>query len=192
MSEPTIYEVAKEAGVSAATVSRAINGRDRISETTRQKVFDACAKLGFSASKTASMLRTGKTNRIALTVGNSLAGWFSSQLAEGVYSVLASQGYDLLSYRLANADQRRDFFSSMPVKRNADAVIISSFDISETERRTLEQRYASHRCQHHRAYGTARYDFHRRRRNYSNATNRSSARRTGTSQYRLYLQAARQ
>ena len=44
MSEPTIYEVAKEAGVSAATVSRAINGRDRISETTRQKVFDACAK----------------------------------------------------------------------------------------------------------------------------------------------------
>lgn len=110
MSEPTIYEVAKEAGVSAATVSRAINGRDRISETTRQKVFDACAKLGFSASKTASMLRTGKTNRIALTVGNSLAGWFSSQLAEGVYSVLASQGYDLLSYRLANADQRRDFF----------------------------------------------------------------------------------
>ena len=54
MSEPTIYEVAKEAGVSAATVSRAINGRDRISETTRQKVFDACAKLGFSASKTAS------------------------------------------------------------------------------------------------------------------------------------------
>ena len=139
MSEPTIYEVAKEAGVSAATVSRAINGRDRISETTRQKVFDACAKLGFSASKTASMLRTGKTNRIALTVGNSLAGWFSSQLAEGVYSVLASQGYDLLSYRLANADQRRDFFSSMPVKRNADAVIISSFDISETERRTLEQ-----------------------------------------------------
>ena len=39
MSEPTIYEVAKEAGVSAATVSRAINGRDRISETTRQKVF---------------------------------------------------------------------------------------------------------------------------------------------------------
>ena len=41
MSEPTIYEVAKEAGVSAATVSRAINGRDCISETTRQKVFDA-------------------------------------------------------------------------------------------------------------------------------------------------------
>ena len=78
MSEPTIYEVAKEAGVSAATVSRAINGRDRISETTRQKVFDACAKLGFSASKTASMLRTGKTNRIALTVGNSLAGWFTT------------------------------------------------------------------------------------------------------------------
>ena len=35
MSEPTIYEVAKEAGVSAATVSRAINGRDRRSETRR-------------------------------------------------------------------------------------------------------------------------------------------------------------
>ena len=138
MSEPTIYEVAKEAGVSAATVSRAINGRDRISETTRQKVLMHVLKLGFQHRKQPHAAN-GKTNRIALTVGNSLAGWFSSQLAEGVYSVLASQGYDLLSYRLANAGQRRDFFSSMPVKRNADAVIISSFDISETERRTLEQ-----------------------------------------------------
>ena len=51
MSEPTIYEVAKEAGVSAATVSRAINGRDRISETTRQKVFDAVQSWGFQHLK---------------------------------------------------------------------------------------------------------------------------------------------
>ncbi|MDU1050565.1 MAG: LacI family DNA-binding transcriptional regulator [Veillonella sp.] len=36
MSEPTIYEVAKEAGVSAATVSRAINGRDRIFQHQKQ------------------------------------------------------------------------------------------------------------------------------------------------------------
>ncbi|MBT1181830.1 LacI family DNA-binding transcriptional regulator [Bifidobacterium sp. CP2] len=138
MGEPTIYEVAKEAGVSAATVSRAINGRDRISEATRRKVFEACERLGFSVSRTASMLRTGKSNRIALTVGNSLAGWFSSELAEGVYSTLSAQGYDLLSYRLADAAQRRDFFASMPVKRNADAFIISSFDVTDDERQALE------------------------------------------------------
>ena len=51
MSEPTIYEVAKEAGVSAAPVSRAINGRDRISETTRQKVFVHVQSWGFQHRK---------------------------------------------------------------------------------------------------------------------------------------------
>ena len=137
MREPTIYDVAKEAGVSASTVSRALQGKNRVSDNTRAKVFEASARLGFTASKEASRLRSGKTGRIALIVGNHLSGWYSSELAEGVYSALCEEGYDLLSYRVADKKQRAEFFSSMPVKRNADAMIISSFALTDQEGQTL-------------------------------------------------------
>lgn len=137
MSEPTIYDVARTAGVSPSTVSRALQGKDRVSEKTRAKVFEASSRLGFTASKEASRLRSGKTRRIALILGNYLAGWYSSELSEGVYSALSLCGYDLLSYRVANMEQRERFFASMPVKRNADAVIISSFTLSDQEGQVL-------------------------------------------------------
>lgn len=137
MREPTIYDVAKVAGVSPSTVSRALQGKNRVSRETRDRVFKASEQLGFTASKEASRLRSGKTGRIALIVGNHLSGWYSSELAEGVYSALCEENYDLLSYRVADRRQRLEFFSSMPVKRNADAMIISSFALSDEEGQTL-------------------------------------------------------
>ncbi|MCT6917662.1 MULTISPECIES: LacI family DNA-binding transcriptional regulator [Bifidobacterium] len=137
MREPTIYDVAKKAGVSPSTVSRALHGKDRVSADTRSKVFQASEQLGFTASKEASRLRSGKTGRIALIVGNRMSGWYSSELAEGVYSALSNEGYDLLFYRVADRKQRADFFSSMPIKRNTDAVIISSFALTENEGQSL-------------------------------------------------------
>lgn len=137
MREPTIYDVAKKAGVSPSTVSRALHGKDRVSDHTRDKIFEASEQLGFTASKEASRLRSGKTGRIALIVGNRMSGWYSSELAEGVYSALSNDGYDLLFYRVADQKQRTDFFSSMPIKRNTDTVIISSFAPTENEGRSL-------------------------------------------------------
>ena len=68
MKRITIYDVAKEAGVSLATVSRVINGSDVVREDTRVKVEDAINKLGYKPNAIAQGLALSKTTTIALIV----------------------------------------------------------------------------------------------------------------------------
>jgi len=64
----TIYSVAKEAGVSLATVSRVINESDVVKENTRKKVQEAIVKLGYKPNAVAQGLALKKTTSIALVV----------------------------------------------------------------------------------------------------------------------------
>ena len=65
---PTIHDVARYAGVSAMTISRVINGHKYVSDATRQKVFLAIEKLGFSPNAAARNIHGGA--RIALMYSN--------------------------------------------------------------------------------------------------------------------------
>ena len=66
MKRITIYDVAKEADVSLATVSRVINGSDVVREDTRVKVQEAIEKLGYKPNAIAQGLALQKTTTIAL------------------------------------------------------------------------------------------------------------------------------
>jgi DNA-binding LacI/PurR family transcriptional regulator len=63
---PTIVDVARAAGVSRTTVSHALNGRSDVSPATRERVIAVAEDLGYSASRTARALRSGRTGAIAL------------------------------------------------------------------------------------------------------------------------------
>lgn len=52
----TIYDIAQELRISIATVSRALNGKEDISEKTREAVYEAAERMGYKASKTAASL----------------------------------------------------------------------------------------------------------------------------------------
>ena len=67
MKRITIYDVAKEANVSLATVSRVINGSDVVREDTRLKVEEAINKLGYKPNAIAQGLALSKTTTIALS-----------------------------------------------------------------------------------------------------------------------------
>lgn len=74
MKRPTIYDVAREAGVSAATVSYVINGRDdqKISDATRKKIMQIVNLLGYSRNRSAYTLAKGGDDYVAVaadTVG---------------------------------------------------------------------------------------------------------------------------
>ena len=62
----TIKDVAKKAGVSVCTVSRAIAGKGYIKQETRERIMKVVEELGYAPNKTAVGLKTGQTNLLAL------------------------------------------------------------------------------------------------------------------------------
>ncbi|KAE8129555.1 MULTISPECIES: LacI family DNA-binding transcriptional regulator [Bifidobacterium] len=137
MARATIDDVAKAAGVSTFTVSRALRGKEHVADATREKVLKAAKDLNYTASKSASALASGRTNRIALLVRERMAGWFMGELFDGIYDVLSSQRYDLTVYRAGNAEERATFFTNLPANRNADALIVSGFSATDEETEML-------------------------------------------------------
>lgn len=129
----SIDDVAKAAGVSTSTVSRAFSRPEMVSERTRAKVLATAEQLNFSVSRTSGILKSGKSQRIALLVGSREIDWFSARVIEALNTVFQQAGYDLVVYPVAQAAERTAFFDELPVRGNADAVVVSSFDISPAE-----------------------------------------------------------
>ena len=88
----TIYEVAKAANVSLATVSRVINNRGNVTESTKKKVEDAIARLGYKPSSLAQGLATSKTTNIAILLPSANYVYISNMLS-GMIDVGRIYGY---------------------------------------------------------------------------------------------------
>jgi len=90
-----LADVAKLAGVSTTTASRALNGRGELTEETRKAVLDAAAQLGFRPSPFAQSLRTRRSHTVGLIVPR-LAHPFYASMAQGAQSALREAGYRLI------------------------------------------------------------------------------------------------
>lgn len=99
----TIYEVARLAGVSPATVSRVFNG-GRVSEKKADAVLKAARQLNFSPNRTARRLRRQASEVIALAIPDIENPYFT-ELARGVEDVAQGAGYSVV---LCNTDSRVD------------------------------------------------------------------------------------
>ncbi len=91
----TIDDVAKLAGVSYQTVSRVINNKPYVSETTRQRVQEVIAETGYRPSPIARSLVTARTATIGLVVPDISNPYFSA-IARGVEQVAYSKNYNVL------------------------------------------------------------------------------------------------
>ena len=89
---PTISDVAKQAGVSPATVSRVIRGAKNVRPATREKVEQAIASLGYVPSAAAQSLRSKRTRSLALVVSD-ITNPFWTTVARGVEDEAQRQGY---------------------------------------------------------------------------------------------------
>lgn len=138
MARATIADVAKLAGVSQATVSRALRGVDKVTPATRRKVLDAADRLNFTLLKSASALASGKTMRIILLSSGKLNEWFNSNVLQGAYEVLTPEGYDVSPASIIGKDEADHYFAELPKNRNADAIIISSFQLDAAMRERLK------------------------------------------------------
>lgn len=107
---PNISDVARLAGVSTATVSRALSNPSLVSEGTRQAIQTAISATGYRLNETARNLRHRRTGGIVALVPN-LANPFFSQILSGIASVLGPAGYNLLiaDTRTAGAERLLDY-----------------------------------------------------------------------------------
>ena len=90
-----IEDVARAAGVSTATVSRALRGLPSVSAHTRDSVRRVAADLGYVVSRSASSLATGRTSTVAV-VTPYVSRWFFATAIEAVERELRRVGYDAL------------------------------------------------------------------------------------------------
>lgn len=129
----SIQDVAREAGVSISTVSRSFTRPDLVSAKTRERVLAIADKLNFSLSRSAAALKSGRALRIAVLMSGHIRLWFTASVIEGLNEVLHTQGYDISVFQISSIEERKEFFEMLPVRRNADAVIVASFDIDNNE-----------------------------------------------------------
>lgn len=137
-SHASMADVARLAGVSVATVSRALRGSPLVSDETTARVAAAAEELSFAISRAASGLATGRLGRIGVLVGGPLQTWFSGTMLDGVYTRLAQDDVELAIFRAGNATERHAFFTRLPARRNVDALIVASFALTASERVRLQ------------------------------------------------------
>ncbi len=137
----TIQDVARQSGVSVATVSRALRGKANVAEETRAKVVTVADRLGYQPHTAASWLASGKT----MTVGVAAPYfdvWYTGRVLAGVERVLSDAGYDLTVYAAETAEQRDRFAArSASLQTRVDGMLLVDFSPEESQlARLLESR----------------------------------------------------
>lgn len=128
----SIEDVAKLAGVSIATVSRSLRGLPDVAAATRDKVLTAARELDYVASPFAARLASGRSSTIGIVVPF-VHRWFFAEVLGAVELTLSEAGYDLLLHNLGNSAGRERFFTTLPVRKRVDAVVVVSLALSEDE-----------------------------------------------------------
>jgi len=133
----SIDQVARLAGVSTATVSRALSGRGHVSPATKQRVESAAASLGYVVSASASSLASGRTRNIGVIVPF-LDRWFFSTVLSGVSAALSKQGYDITLYNITADDEvRHEIFRTFLRRGRVDGVIAVAIELDDDETKLL-------------------------------------------------------
>lgn len=101
---PTIYDVAKAAGVAASTVSRAFARPGRVNAVTAERIRQVAAELGYRVNPLASGLPTGRTSMLALVVSD-VANPFYAEIIRGAESAAAEAGYVVLLIDTQESDR---------------------------------------------------------------------------------------
>ncbi len=132
----SIGDVARRAGVSVATVSRAIRGLPNVSPATRDRVLQAAAELQYVAHPHASRLAAGRTMTVGMAVPL-LTQWFFTQVVAGAEGVLAANGYDVMLFGVPDTQSMRRFVDDLPLSKRVDGLICVDLPLASEQVATL-------------------------------------------------------
>jgi len=136
---PTIYDVAKAAGVASSTVSRAFSRPGRVNAETAERIREAAVALGYRTNPLARALPTGRTSMIAVMISD-VTNPFYFEIIRGAQAAAAEAGYTML---LADA-QESDVFEREALDRalpTVEGIVLASSRMSDSAiRMTAKQR----------------------------------------------------
>ncbi len=132
-----VVEIAERAGVSAATVSRALRGLHHVNERTRSKIVAAAMELNYPLRPDLIPhdLVT-RTNRIGV-IAPYISRWYFAEAINGIEQSLREVGMDLLLYNFSEVDARARIFQHKQLRGKVDALIVISMPPTDEEFRSL-------------------------------------------------------
>jgi LacI family transcriptional regulator, repressor for deo operon, udp, cdd, tsx, nupC, and nupG len=145
-AEPTVFErstiehVASAAGVSVATVSRALRGLPNVAVSTRARVEEVARALNYRADPAASRLAAGRSRTIAIVVPL-INSWYFANVVAGAEAVCAEDGYDLLILTAPNpASRQKVVATANALDRRVDGLIFVEVAVTNKDVVDLGQR----------------------------------------------------
>lgn len=123
-SEISIVDIAEALGVSAATVSRALNDNPRISEATRKRVKEKAEELGYRHNSMASSLRNKRSNIIGMIVPR-ISMYFHAIFITALQNRLQDEGYSLMICQSNDSESIEQKLASTLYSSRVDALVVS-------------------------------------------------------------------
>lgn len=121
----TIKDVAKQAGVSTATVSRVINNAEGVRPDTVQKVRDAINKVNYIPNNVARNLKTDTSNVIGLLVSN-LGNPHFTKMAKAIEATLRDKGISLMVCSTDDDPKKELSYLQQMIGMNVDGIILNT------------------------------------------------------------------
>lgn len=134
----TIKDIAKQAGVSHSTVSRALSGSPLIAAATAGRIRQAALDLGYRHSAAARSLKTHRSQVLGVVV-SSLDDPFFSEILQGIEDAAQQSGYSLFISASQRDPLREQKIVQALVEHRADGVIICSSSFGASQARQLSQ-----------------------------------------------------
>lgn len=126
----TIYDVAREASVSMATVSRVVNGNPNVKPATRKKVLEVIERLGYRPNAVARGLASKKTTTVGVIIPD-ISSTFFGDLARGIEDIATMYKYNII---LSNSDQNKDkelHLLNTMLGKQVDGIVFMSGNITQ-------------------------------------------------------------
>jgi LacI family repressor for deo operon, udp, cdd, tsx, nupC, and nupG len=119
---PNIYEVAKRAGVSTATVSRVLSRPQVVAPETRRRVLQAVKVMAYAPNSAAKNLRTLRSGKLLVTVPD-ISNPFFSLILQGIEDAAQREGQAVLFGDTQHDDKREERYAMMLQRKEADGLI---------------------------------------------------------------------
>ena len=132
---PSIYDVAREAGVSASTVSRAFARPGRVSAETAERVRRIAAEMGYRTNPLARALLTGHSSMIALAISD-ITNPYYFEIIRGAQMAAQEAGYTILLADAQESDQLEREALDRAVQ-TVEGVVLASTRMSDTSIRMM-------------------------------------------------------